>query len=75
MSVVVAIDLIDKDGHLEPVTEQLHKILLETKAYDGCLFLKMAVYEGKTLLRFMRSGNPRSIRRRTLLGEWQMATS
>ena len=35
MSVVVVIDLIAKDGHLEPLIEQLHKILPDTKAYDG----------------------------------------
>lgn len=50
MSVVVVIDLIAKDGHLEPLIEQLHNILPDTKAYDGCLFLKMAVYEGKNVV-------------------------
>tara|TARA_B100001057_G_scaffold324599_1_gene324806 strand:- start:654 stop:941 length:288 start_codon:yes stop_codon:yes gene_type:complete len=50
MSVVVVIDLIAKDGLLEPLIEQLHKILPDTKAYDGCLFLKMAVYEGKNVV-------------------------
>ena len=50
MSVVVVIDLIVRDGHLEPLIEQLHKILPDTKAYDGCLFLKMAVYEGKNVV-------------------------
>ena len=50
MSVVVVIDLIAKDGHLEPLIEQLHKILPDTRAYDGCLFLKMAVYEGKNVV-------------------------
>ena len=50
MSVVAVIDLIAKDGHLEPLIEQLHKILPDTKAYDGCLFLKMAVYVGKNVV-------------------------
>ena len=50
MSVVVVIDLIAKDGLLEPLIEQLHKILPDTKAYDGCLFLKMAVYENKNIV-------------------------
>ena len=50
MSVVVVIDSIAKDGHLEPLTEQLHKILPDTKAYDGYLFLKMALYEGKNVV-------------------------
>ena len=50
MSVVVVIDLIAKDGYLEPIIEQLHKILPDTKAYDGCLFLKMAVYENKNIV-------------------------
>ena len=50
MSVVVVIDLIAKDGHLESLIEQLHKILPDTKAYDGCLFLKMAVYKGKNFV-------------------------
>ena len=50
MSVVVVIDLIAKDGHLERLIEQLHKILPDTKAYDGCLFLKMAVYENKNIV-------------------------
>ena len=50
MSVVVVIDLIAKEGHLEPLIEQLRKILPDTRAYDGCLFLKMAVYEGKNVV-------------------------
>ena len=50
MSVVVVIDLIAKDSYLEPIIEQLHKILPDTKAYDGCLFLKMAVYEDKNIV-------------------------
>mgnify|MGYP001182705525 CR=1 FL=1 len=50
MSVVVVIDLIAKDSYLEPIIEQLCKILPDTKAYDGCLFLKMAVYEGKNVV-------------------------
>ena len=47
MSVVVVIDLVALDGHLDLLIEQLHKILPDTRAYDRCLFLKMAVYEGK----------------------------
>ena len=39
--------MIAKDGHLEPLIEQLHKILPDARAYGGCLFLKMAVCEGK----------------------------
>ncbi len=50
MSVAVVIDLIAKDGHLERLIEQLHKILPDTKAYAGCLFLKMAVYKGKNVV-------------------------
>ena len=50
MSVVVVIDLIARDGHLEPLMEQPHKILPDTRAYDGCFFLKMAVYEGKNVV-------------------------
>ena len=50
MSVVVVIDLIAKDGHLARLTAQLHKILPDTRAYDGCLFLKMAVYQGKNVV-------------------------
>ena len=50
MSVVVVIDLIVKDGHREPLLVQLPKILPDTKAYDGCLFLKIAVYEGKNVV-------------------------
>ena len=50
MSVVVVIDLIARDGHLEPLMEQPHKILPDTRAYDGCFFLKMAVYEGKNFV-------------------------
>ena len=50
MSVVVVIDLIAKEGHLEPLIEQLRKILPDTRAYDGCLFLKMAVYEGMNVV-------------------------
>ena len=50
MSVVVVIDLIAKEAHLEPLIEQLRKILPDTRAYDGCNFLKMAVYEGKNVV-------------------------
>ena len=50
MPVVVVVDLIAKNGHLKPLIEQLHKILPDTKAYDGCLFLKMAVYEDKNVV-------------------------
>lgn len=50
MSVVVVIDLIAKEGHLEPLIEQLREILPDTRAYDGCNFLKMAVYEGKNVV-------------------------
>ena len=59
MSVVVVIDLIAKDGHLEPLTEQLHKILPETKAYDKSLFLKMAVYEGKNVVALYQEWVPK----------------
>ena len=50
MSVVVVIDLIARERHLEPLMEQPHKILPDTRAYDGCFFLKMAVYEGKNVV-------------------------
>ena len=50
MSVVVVIDLIARDGHLEPLMEQPHKILPDTRAYDGCFFLKMVAYEGKNVV-------------------------
>ena len=48
MSVVVIVDLIAKDGQLDPLLETLHQILPDTRAYEGCMFLKMCVYEGES---------------------------
>ena len=45
MSVIVVVDLIAKDGELDALLEQLNSILPATRAYEGCLLLKMAVYE------------------------------
>ena len=50
MSVVVVIQLIAKDGHLEPLIQQLHEILPDTRAYDGCLFLRMSVFGSKNMV-------------------------
>ena len=47
MSVVVIVDLIAKDGQLDTLLETLHQILPDTRAYEGCMFLKMCVYEGE----------------------------
>ena len=47
MSVVVVLDLTAKDGQLDTQLETLHQILPDTRAYEGCMFLKMCVYEGE----------------------------
>jgi quinol monooxygenase YgiN len=47
MSVVVVLDLTAKDGQLDNLLEALHQILPDTKAFEGCLLLKMCVYEGE----------------------------
>ena len=47
MSVVVVLDLTAKDGQLDNLLEALHQILPDTKAYEGCLLLKMCVYEAE----------------------------
>ena len=47
MSVVVVVELTAKDGQLDNLLEALHQILPDTRAYEGCMFLKMWVYEGK----------------------------
>ena len=45
MSVMVLLDLEIKEGKLEQFLEILEGVLPDTKAYDGCLFLKTCVYE------------------------------
>jgi quinol monooxygenase YgiN len=50
MSVIVVIELTAKDGHLEPAIQQLHEILPDTRAYDGCLFLRMSVFGSKNMV-------------------------
>ena len=50
MSVIVVIELTAKDGHLEPLIQQLHEILPDTRAYDGCLFLRMSVFGSKNMV-------------------------
>ena len=47
MSVVIVVELTAKDGQLDNLLEALHQILPDTRAYEGCMFLKMLVYEGK----------------------------
>ena len=46
MSVVVVVEFTAKDGQLDNLLEALHQILPDTRAYEGCMFLKMCVYEG-----------------------------
>ena len=47
MTVMVLLDFEVKEGKLEEFLEILQGVLPDTKAYDGCLFLKSCVYENQ----------------------------
>jgi len=47
MSVMVLLDLEIKEGKLEEFLELLEGVLPDTRAYDGCLFLKTCVHQAQ----------------------------
>ena len=71
MSVVVVVSFFAKDGGLDELISVMHQICPETRAFAGCLSLKMCVERELNKVQFFQEWETKS--HQEAYGDWRMA--
>ena len=69
MSVVVVVSFVAKDGGLDELVSVMHQICPETRAFAGCLSLKMVLKGILVKFSFSKSGRRKGNKKLTVIGE------
>ncbi len=72
MSVMVLLDFDVKDGRIEEFLGILEETLPDTRAYEGCLFLKACVYEDQNKICLVEEWETKAHQQKYF--EWRVST-
>ena len=72
MSVMVLLDFEINEGKLEEFLGILESTLPDTRAYDGCLFLKTCIYENENKICLVEEWKTKEHQQRYF--EWRVST-